>query len=117
VIATATNSTDTLTVKGYIGSTAYVATAALDVANNDIAVWFMDIVVRTIGASGTVVAFGSQSIGTPATATMKPYNLASTTIDTTADITLDAKATWSVANAGNSCRMDGHNIQLLRKGG
>jgi hypothetical protein len=105
-IATATNSTDTLTVKLKIGSDVVAATAALDVADNDIFVIDASIVIRTIGATGTFVATGFQIIGPPATATAKPFSKASTTIDTTAAQTLSITATWSVASTSNSVRMD-----------
>jgi hypothetical protein len=112
-IATATNSTDTLNAKLYIGGTGgqlIAATGALDVANNDIFVIDADVVIRTAGVSGTLVASGYSSIGTPGTATAKPFNLASSAIDTTAAKQIAASATWSVANAGNSCRLDILNI-------
>lgn len=112
-IATATNSTDTLTVKLYIGGTVIVATAALDVANNDLFTVSCDLVVRTDGAGGTIVAFGSSFIGTPGTASSKPYALASTAIDTTAAQLIKATATWSVANAGDSCRLDVLNVERI----
>jgi len=105
-IATATNSTDTLKAKLYIGSTAIVDTGAIDVANNDIFVIDAKLIIRTVGASGTLVASGWASIGTQLSATCKPFYLASTAVDTTAAQTLSVKATWSVANAGNSCRLD-----------
>jgi predicted RecA/RadA family phage recombinase len=106
VIATATNSTDTLTVKLKIGSTVIVATAAVDVANSDIAYIDADVTIRTDGASGTIVAAGHQALGTPGTVTAKPFNLASTAIDTTATQAITVTATWSVASASNSCRLD-----------
>jgi hypothetical protein len=115
VIATATNSTDTLTLKLYLGATAVLATAAVDVANNDIGFFDVDMQVRTVGAGGTFVAAGNEALGTPGTATSKPGNLASTSIDTTADQTVKMTATWSTNNAGNSCRSDVFDVQLLRK--
>lgn len=105
-IATATNSTDTLKAKLYIGSTAICDTGALDVANNDIFVIDAKVVIRTAGASGTLIGAGFGYIGTPGTANVKPFSLASTTVDTTAAQTISAKATWSVASASNSCRLD-----------
>jgi len=114
-IATATNSTDTLNVKLKIGSTVVAATGAVDVANNDIGVIDADVVVRTIGASGTLVAAGTTSLGASGTATAKVFNLASTTIDTTASNVVSASATWSVASSSNSCRLDVMDVQLLRK--
>jgi hypothetical protein len=115
-IATATNSTDTLNLKLRLGTTAILATGAVDVANSDIGLICADIVVRTIGASGTMVAAGLTGLGASGTGTGKVTNLASTTLDTTAAQSVNVSATWSVANAGNSCRLDVMNVQILRKG-
>jgi predicted RecA/RadA family phage recombinase len=106
VIATATNSTDTLTVKLKIGATVIAVTAAVDVANSDIAYFDAEVVIRTDGANGTFVATGTEALGTPGTVTAKPFNLASTAIDTTAAQAVTMSATWSVTNAGDSCRSD-----------
>lgn len=115
LIATATNSTDTLNMKLKLGSTSVIATGAVDVANNDIGYIDADIVVRTIGASGTMVATGVAALGVEGTVTAKPAKLASTTVDTTAALTLAVSGTWSVANAGNSCRLDVCNVQIIRR--
>lgn len=114
-IATLTNSTDTLNVKAYLGANNLCATGALDVANNDIFYVEGDIVVRTAGAGGTIVAAGSQSIGTPGTATVKNWNFASAGLDTTAAQLFKLTGTWSVANAGDSCRLDLLDIELKRQ--
>lgn len=105
VLATATNSTDTLTVRLKIGSTTIISTGAVDVANNDIATITCELVVRTIGASGTFVGTGEQSLGVPGTVTSKPFNLVSTTIDTTATQAITVTGQWSVASASNSCKL------------
>lgn len=101
-----TNSTDTLTVKVKIGTTVLLATAAVDVANNDR--WRLEILVnvRTIGASGTIVASGVWTLGVPGTATQRADGLDSTTIDTTATQAITVTATWSVANASNQTYLD-----------
>lgn len=112
-IATATNSTDTLNLKLKIGSTIIAATGAVDVANNDIGYIDVDLVVRTVGASGTFVAAGVVALGAAGTVTTKATNLASTTIDTTATQQVTVTATWSVASASNSCRLDVLNVQKL----
>lgn len=114
VIATSTNSTDTLTLTLYLGSVSIVATAAVDVANNDIGYIDCDIVIRTIGASGTLVGAGVQGLGVPGTVTAKPFLKASATVDTTAANAVALKATWSVASASNSCRLDVLDVQLIR---
>jgi predicted RecA/RadA family phage recombinase len=114
-IATATNSTDTLNAILRIGTVDVIATAALDVADNDIFVIDADIVIRTNGASGTFVAGGSSNIGVPGTATTKAKSKASTAIDTTATQSVNVTATWSVASASNSCRLDILDVQILSK--
>src|SRR5262245_2832131 len=113
-ICPSTNSTDTLTVKLKLGAAVIVVTAAVDVANNDIWLIEADIVVRAIGASGSIVAAGNQGLGTPGTVTSKPFNLTPTTIDTTVSQLLAMTATWSVANAGDQARLDLFNVELLR---
>ncbi len=113
VIAPATNATDTLTIKVKLGNTVIATLGPLDVANNDVAVFDLLLIVRTDGANGTLVAAGSGTIGTPATATLKPIALASQALDTTADQKLSVSATWSVVNAGNSCRMDVLQVERL----
>jgi len=114
-IATATNSTDTLTAKIKLGSNAVLSTGAVDVANNDIFYLEADIVVRTIGATGTVVAAGAVAIGAEGTVTSKPGKLASTTVDTTAAITLAVSGQWSTTSGSNSCRLDVCDWQVLHR--
>jgi hypothetical protein len=116
-IATATDSTDTLTVKLYIGGltgTAIAATAAVDVANGDIFFIDAELEIRTIGGSGTFTACGVQALGVPGTVTAKPFLLGSTAIDTTATQVIGVGADWSVAAAANSCRLDVLTVQLIR---
>lgn len=111
-IATATNLTDTLTIKLYLGGlagTAILTGTATDVANDNIFAGWAEILIRTIGASGTFVACGMHT-DVPAasgTATGAVTEItASTAIDTTAAQVIGVGADWSVANAGNSCRLD-----------
>lgn len=114
-IATATNSTDTLNAVLRLGTTDVIPTGALDVADNDIFVIDADIVIRTVGAGGTFVALGHSNIGASGTSTTKHKNKASTAVDTTADLSVNVTATWSVASASNSCRLDILNVELIRK--
>lgn len=118
-IATATNSTDTLTIKLYVGGTAGTAIlvgTATDVANNNIFGGEAQIVIRTTGASGTFVAVGTH-IDVPAasgTATQAVAEItASTTIDTTATLQICAAATWSVASTSDSCRLDIFSVEQI----
>ncbi len=117
-IATATNSTDTLLVKLYIGGitgTAILTGTATDVANSNIFAGEATIVVRTIGASGTFVAVGTHT-DVPAASGTASHAIteitASTAIDTTATQQIAVSATWSVASASNSCRLDVFVVEL-----
>lgn len=111
-IATATNSTDTLTIKLYIGGlagTAILTGTATDVANNAIFAGEALIQIRTAGASGTLVAVGTHT-DVPAASGTATHGIceitASTAIDTTAAQVVGVGADWSVADAGNSARLD-----------
>lgn len=113
-IATATNSTDTLAVKLYVGTVNVLTIAAVNATDNDIFYGFFDTVIRTIGASGTLVGCGiSAALGATGGAAITAYK-ASTTVDTTAALDVSVKATWSVASASNSCRLDVLNVSVLR---
>lgn len=117
-IATATNSTDTLTAKLYIGGlagTALQASAATDVANNNIFGGEFFLAVRTIGATGTFIGWGDyiKTLAASGTATSVIANVASTTIDTTAAQVIGVSATWSVASASDSCRLDYLTVEML----
>lgn len=114
-IATATNSTDTLTIKLYIGGlsgTALISMAATDVADNNVFTGEYELVVRTTGASGTIVGVGTfKSIpAAEGTMTIKDDILASTAIDTTAAQVVAVSGDWSVASSSNSCRLDILNV-------
>lgn len=116
-IATATNATDTLAIRVRIGGlagTLLFTHAATDVANNDVFSGEYELVIRTIGVTGTVVGFGTGKAVAAAegTATYKDDILASTTIDTTAAQLVGVTAQWSVANAGNSCRLDFFKVEI-----
>jgi hypothetical protein len=111
-IATATNGTDTLVIKLYIGGlsgTALLTGTATDVANDAIFAGEFTLIVRTAGASGTFVGYGTHT-EVPAASGTAVHDIteikASTTIDTTAAQVVGVGADWSVANAGNSCRLD-----------
>lgn len=117
VIATATNSTDTLAVKLYIGGltgTALISHAATDVADNNVVSGEYEVILRTVGASGTMVGCGTYK-SVPAaegTMTIKDDILASTAINTTAAQVIGVSATWSVASASNSCRLDFLRVEI-----
>ena len=113
-IATSTNSTDTLLVKTYFGSTSVATGTATDVADNNMFAGEAIIAVRTIGASGTFVATSSL-VKAPAaslTATRVDQLVASTAVDTTAAITISVKATWSAQSASDSVRLDVFTVEI-----
>lgn len=117
-IATATNSTDTLTVKLYIGGlsgTALLTGTATDVADNNIFCGEFELVCRTDGASGTFVGFGSHADVPAASGTAVPVyeTKGSTAIDTTAAQVIAVGADWSVASSSNSCRLDFMAVDVL----
>ncbi len=117
-IVTNQNATDTLTVQLKVGGTAGVqiaTTGAIDPATNDIFYIEADLVVRTVGVAGTIVATGLQALGTPGTVTGKPFLKASTVVDTTITQDLVVSATWSAASASNIVRLDVLDVELLSR--
>jgi predicted RecA/RadA family phage recombinase len=117
-IVTNQNATDTLTIQLKLGGTAgvqIVTTGAIDPATNDIFYIEADLVVRTVGVAGTIVATGLQALGTPGTVTGKPFLKASTLVDTTITQDLIVSATWSAASAANIVRLDVFDVELLSR--
>jgi hypothetical protein len=111
-IAPSTNGTDTLTIRfriGGVAGTLVCAGTATDVANDNIFAGRALITFRTVGAAGTMIAHAEHTeapaaSGTAAMSVVEAIN--STAVDTTAAITLNVTAQWSVANAGNQVRLD-----------
>lgn len=117
-IVTNQNATDTLTVQLKFGGAAGVqiaTTGAVDPATNDLFYMEADLVVRTVGVGGTIVATGLQALGTPGTVTGKPFLKASTVVDTTITQDVVITATWSAANAANVVRLDVFDVELLSR--
>ena len=117
-IATATNSTDTLTVKVYIGGTsgtALLTSSSTDAADNDISGGEVDVHCRTDGASGTLVASGTftKVEAASGTATRVDTLVASTAVDTTVTQQICVSYKWSVASTSNSCRNDLFSVTLF----
>jgi hypothetical protein len=110
-IATGTNSSDTLTIKLYIGGlsgTAILTGTATDATNNDVFTGEAMICIRTAGASGTLVAVASGNIVPAATRVAVPvYQItASTAIDTTAAQVIGVGADWNSSSGSNTARLD-----------
>lgn len=105
-IATATNGTDELVISLRVGGLDIIVTDSVDVADNDIFVIDMTLVVRTIGTGGTMVASGTQALGVPSTANPEIGSLASAALNTVTPTVIDVTAEWDNADAGNSVRLD-----------
>jgi len=114
VTTPSTNSTNTLTLKVKLGSTILLASAAVDVANGDIGAFEVEVIVRTVGASGTIVAIGDIGLGVIGTVGLNPKLLASTAIDTTAAQAVTVTATWSAASESNTVRLDSLSVMADR---
>lgn len=108
------NSTDTLTIKLYLGTEEIVTTGAVDSADGDI--WYIDayIQIRTVGASGTLVATGVVANGVPGTVTAKPWMKAEATENISGSVAITVKATWSVAHADNEANLDMLIVEILK---
>lgn len=112
------NSSDTLTIKLYLGGlsgTALLTGTATDVADNDIFCGEATVVVRTVGGSGTFIAYGTLADVPAASGTAAPkYEaVASTAIDTTAAQVIGVGADWSAAHQDNECRLEMLVVEIL----
>jgi hypothetical protein len=111
VVATATNSTDTLRIRVRVGPTTLTGTVvadsgAVDVANGDVVAWSLTATVRNTGSTSVVLVSGFCSApGAEGTATAR-VAFESLSLDSTVAQKIEATGLWSVANAGNSCRCD-----------
>lgn len=100
---TSSNGTDTLLYKVYLGSTAIATLTAVDQANNDVAIFDGELTSYGLSSSTTVV---SKVITNDSDATgqaARCFAAVTASVDTTADIVLSIKATWSNASASDSC--------------
>lgn len=118
VHATATNSTDTFQAAVRIGTvaTTLVATgsllglgSAIDLANDDCIVGYIDVQVRDAGATGHIVAAGSITTKT----TAKAVDLVSTVLNTTVDQYVGVSLTLSTNNAGNTAVLRMLSVELI----
>lgn len=114
-IHTATTGSETHSMILKVGSVAITTMALVDPANSDL--WYFDaiIVCRTAGASGTIVATGTQlAQAASGVGTAKPFFLASTTLDTTGaniiGVAIDRQAS---ATDGDSARLDILTVEVI----
>ena len=114
VKVTGNTGTPNLTTLLNFGGVEVASTGAVAVVAGDIVVIRGELVVRTVGASGTIVAAGFYHAGTEATATVKAFDLPSATLDTTADMDLEVTAEWSAADAANIAQLEILNLERVR---
>lgn len=113
VSVTTTTGTETVNIKAKIGTEEIIATGAVDVANGDIALIEFDAVVRAVGASGALLAYGTYSLGVAGTVTQKPFRKAQATEDLSGDVAVTITSTAS--NTGESVELELFNVEVLRK--
>lgn len=119
VRATATNSTDTLTVLCRIGPTTLTGTTiassgAVDVANNDGCVFDLQVMCRSVGSTGEILVTGAASVlAAEGAATLRYVYEDKTSLDMTAAQLIEITGQWSVASASNSCICEQFVIEEL----
>jgi hypothetical protein len=116
-VVSAQAGTDTITGKLYLGATAIATTPAVDSTANDVVYMKAMVIIRTIGAAGTFVADYMVANGVVGTATLRPGNIASTAIDTTAAQLIRASSTWSATTATNTSALQGLRVTRHRANG
>jgi len=104
---------DTLNANLTLNGVAIATTGAVDVANGDTFRLAGQLVVQSIGASGTIVLAGTSAIGVPGTVTEKAISNTTITANTTADLTLRVTGVWS-ANTTNEAYLRGFTLGLRR---
>jgi hypothetical protein len=117
VLATATVSTDTLTVVVRVGGTTLTGTVcassgAVDVADNDVVIVDLQFTVRSVGTAGVVIVDGfCTAAGAEGTVTARAA-YQSLAPDTTAALLVELTADWSTTSA-NSCRAESFVFECL----
>lgn len=110
------NSTDTLTIKVRVGTTtltgdAVITTGAVDVADGDICVGWLEIVPRGNPSDAVdLVCFGMASDPDAAGIAVKGYSAIVSSEETNAAVRVELTADWSVAHADNEVLCDAFNV-------
>lgn len=104
-----TNGTDTLTIRGRVGTEDVVTSSAVDVADGDTVVVEYFLVSRAAAGAGVsvkgggTVIFSTGAAGTLATASTLGDAV---TLNTNAALVVDVTAQWSAASAANQCVLE-----------
>jgi hypothetical protein len=119
VFCIAENSTNTHRIRLYLGASPITLadSTALQLAAGDVVICDLNITVRSITASGTIVADGFLSYSVSGTFTDTGITVASTTLDSTVAETLVIKSLASATSTGNQIRLDEFRVSLAGASG
>ena len=112
-LCVSTNSTDTLVITVKLGTQIIIATAAIDVVDNDEFIIEGVITIRVAGASGKLVASGVAALDALVAGILVPTVTQELSEDISAAVALACTATWSVASASNQVRCDEFVAEIL----
>jgi hypothetical protein len=111
---TATTGAETHDMNLILGSIVLASKTGIDPANNDIFMFDILVQVRTIGASGTLVAMGTMTFGALGVASPVAVLKASTAVDTTADLTAAVQIDRQAAAADtDSARLEILSVDII----
>ena len=120
VLTTAENGTDTLQTILRLGANttassneSVFANTAIDQEVNDITVWDVIVQVRSVGASGASIAFGTITNNDARPVAAGGSLKASFTLDTTVINYLSLTATWGSGSEDNSCRSEAFVVDIV----
>lgn len=104
----------TTTTAGALAGITLISMASTAAAASTVFQGEYEMIVRTAGATGTVVGVGTyKSIpAAEGTMTIKDDILASTALDTTVAQTVGVSADWNSASGTNSCRLDFLRVEI-----
>jgi hypothetical protein len=119
VFLIAVNSTNTHRVRVYVGATPVTVadSGALALIANDVMIFDITMTVRTITASGTIIADGFIDYSISGTFTHLPFTIASSTLDSTVANPIVIKSLASATSAGNQIRLDEFSVDIDRTAG
>ena len=113
-VHTVTTGAETHDMALMLGTVSLASRATIDPANNDIFLFDVTVAVRTIGASGTIVAVGSMCFGVSGTANPVGVLKGSTAIDTTTDLVVGVQIDrQAAATDGDSARLEIISVDIL----
>jgi hypothetical protein len=106
------NSTDTLTALVQLGGVNGVTGGAIDVADNDLFYFDVQMVITKTGSAGTADAFGY--VGTDATGStlLHADQVSMTAIDMSGTVDVTINCDWSVAHADNEMTHQWTTVEL-----